>query len=235
MGARFSLSPDFGDCFMRTMRIDLWALATAVLLACTGCQTATQVQDARQALLADNYEDALARFQQAAEKDPQYYYASGPFTEGIWTYVGRTQYATGKLPEARRSLERALSIKKDDYVAHIYLGLTLARSGDRAAGLKELVAGMRGFHDWLEYLTYNTYYGVYWDPNREIRGQIEKDLDAIDKKYFEWPQLIANGEWLGKKIEQEVEIARRNEQYERQRDRDRLPPRAPGVGVGIGF
>jgi tetratricopeptide (TPR) repeat protein len=209
------------------------SLALLILFACAACQAATEVQNARQALLADNFQEALGRFQQVAEKDPQYYYASGPFTEGIWTYVGRTQYATGQLPDARRSLERALSVKRDDYVAHIYLGLTLARSGDRAAGLKELVTGMRGFHDWLDYLTFNTRFGVWWDPNREIRAQIEKDLDSIDKKYFEWPQLIANGEWLGKKIEQEVEIARRNEQYERRLRDDQF--RGSGVGVGIGF
>jgi hypothetical protein len=93
---------------------------------------------------------------------------------------------------------------------------------------------MRGFHDWLEYLTFNTRFGVYWDPNREIRIQIEKDLDAIDKKSFDWQQLIANGEWLGKKIEQEVEIARRNEQYERRLHDDGFR-RGSGVGVGIGF
>jgi tetratricopeptide (TPR) repeat protein len=209
-------------------------IALLIFLACAGCQAATEVQNARQALLADNYEEALGRFQQVAEKDPQYYYASGPFTESIWTYVGRSQYATGRLPDARRSLERALSIKKDDYVAHLYLGLALARSGDRAAGLKEIVAGMGGLHDWLDYLTFNTRFGVYWDPNREIRIQIEKDLDAIDKKSFDWQQLIANGEWLGKKIEQEVEIARRNEQYER-RLRDDGIRRGSGVGVGIGF
>lgn len=203
-------------------------------MACAACQAATQVQDARQALLADNYEDALGRFQQVADKDPQYYYASGPFTEGIWTYVGRTQYATGKFPEARRSLERALSTKRDDYLARLYLGLTLARTGDRAAALKEIVNAMRGLHDWLDYLTFNTRFGVYWDPNREIRIQIEKDLDAIDKKAFDWQQLIANGEWLGKKMEQEVEIARRNEQYER-RLRDDGFRRGSGVGVGIGF
>lgn len=218
---------------MRSIRSALRALAAAALLACAACQAATQVQDARQALLADRYDEALARFQQTAEKDPQYYYASGPFTEGIWTYVGRTQYATGKLPEARRSLEHALSIKRDDYLARLYLGLTLARSGDRTGGLKEIVTAMRGLHDWLDYLTFNTRFGVYWDPNREIRTQIEKDLDAIDKKAFDWQQLIANGEWLGKKMEQEVEIARRNEQYELQRGRDRFP--GSGVGVGFGF
>ncbi|HEY1374557.1 MAG TPA: tetratricopeptide repeat protein [Candidatus Binatia bacterium] len=217
---------------MRIARFDFLALAAA-LLACAGCQTATVMQDGRQALLAGRYDEALARFQDVAAKDPQFSFASGPFTQGIWTYVGRTQYATGNLPEARRSLERALSMRNDDYVAHLYLGLTLARTGDRAAGLPAIVTGMRGLHNWLDYLTFNTRFGVYWDPNREIRTQIEKDLDSIDKKTFAWPQLIANGEWLGNKMEQEVDIARRNEQYELQRGRDRFP--GSGVGVGFGF
>ncbi len=209
-------------------------LAAAALFACAACQTATDVQNARQALLAERYDEALARFQETAEKEPGYYYTSGPFRESIWTYLGRTQYAIGKLPEARRSLERALSQDRNEYVARIYLGLALARSGDRAAALKDMETGMRGFHDWLDYLTFNTRFGVWWDPNREIRIQIEKDLDAIASKKFDWQQLIADAEWLGKKIEQEVEIARRNEQYER-RLRDDGFRRGSGVGVGIGF
>jgi tetratricopeptide (TPR) repeat protein len=204
-----------------------------LLFVCAACQGATQMQSARQALLRDNYDEALARFQALSEKDPEYFYRSGPFRENIWTYVGRTQYTTGRLTEARPSLERALSLDKDDYLAHIYLGLTLTRLGDRANGLKEIEAGLRGLHDWLEYLTYNTRFAVYWDPNREIRIQIEKDLDAITNKNVTWPQLIADAEWIGKKTEEEVDTARQDEWRQRQFRDDRF--HGPGIGVGIGF
>jgi tetratricopeptide (TPR) repeat protein len=200
----------------------------ALLLACASCQAATQVQSGRQALLLDRHEEALARFQTAAESDPGYFYRSGPFHESIWTYVGRSQYSTARLPEARRSLERALSLDKDDYLAHIYLGLTLARTGNRAAGLKEIEDGMRGLHDWLEYLNFNTQF-FYWDINREIRNQIEKDLAEISAGNTDWPRLLADAEWLGKKTEEEVEAARKDEFLQRQfRDR-------PGRGLSVGF
>ena len=120
---------------MRLIHASLLFLAFFIL---TSCQTAGDVQSGRQALLRDDYEEALARFAAAADRDPSYFYRSGPFHESIWTYVGRSQYKTGRFAEARISLERALSLDKDDYLAHIYLGLTLARSGDRAAGLKEI-------------------------------------------------------------------------------------------------
>lgn len=202
------------------------------LLACAACQTAGQMQSGRQALLLGKNEEALAYFETVAKNDPNYFYRSGPFHESVWTYVGRSQYNTGKLGEARRSLEQALALDKDDYVAHIYLGLTLARSGDRRAGLQEIEAGMRGLHDWLEYLTFNTRFGVYWDPNREIRNQIEKDLQAISSRNVDWPELIGNAEWLGKKTEEEVDIARQDEWRQRQL-RDRFP--GSGVSFGVGF
>ena len=204
-----------------------------LLFVCAACQGATQMQSARQALLRDNYDEALVRFQALSEKDPEYFYRSGPFRENVWTYVGRTQYTTGRLAEARPSLERALKLDKDDYLARIYLGLTLARLGDRSNGLKELEAGLRGLHDWLEYLTYNTRFAVYWDPNREIRNQIEKDLDAIAHQNVSWPQLISNAEWVGKKTEEEVDTARQDEQRQRQFRDDRF--HGPAIGVGIGF
>lgn len=203
-----------------------------MILLLASCQTAGQVVAGRQALLLDRHEEALGRFQAAAESDPGYYYRSGPFHENIWTYVGRSQYNTGRLPEARRSLERALSLDKDDYLARIYLGLTLARSGDRAAGLKEIETGMKGLHDWLEYLTYNTPY-YYWDINREIRNQIEKDVADIDARNVDWQRLVANAEWLGKKTEEEVDATRKDEQLQRQFRDDRF--RGRGAGFGFGF
>src|SRR5438045_727371 len=124
----------------------------AALLVCAACQTAGQVQSGRQALLRDNYEEALDRFQTAAESDPAYFYRSGPYHESIWTYVGRTQYHTGRLAEARKSLEHALSLDRDDYLAHIYLGLTLARSGAGSSALNEIESDRKGLHDWVAYL-----------------------------------------------------------------------------------
>lgn len=201
------------------------------LLTLGGCQIAGQVQSGRQALLADRHDEALGHFQAAAASDPNYAFRSGPFHEGIYAYIGQTYYRLGKFSEARQALERALGLDRDDYLARIYLGLTLARSGDRARGLVEVQSGLKGLFDWLEYLTYRTGFGIYWDPNREIRVQIDKDLAAIAGKNLDWEKLIADAEWVGKKTEDEVEIARRDEQRQL---RERFPGR-PGVSLGIGF
>src|SRR5918992_5612717 len=71
-------------------------ILVVVALMAAGCAAFTvagQVQRGRQALLLNDPEAALAYFQQAAEKDPNYIYTSGNFRESIWTYVGRAQYA----------------------------------------------------------------------------------------------------------------------------------------------
>ena len=172
-------------------------------------------------------------FLAAADSDPNYVYRSMHYSEGIWTYVGRAQYATGKLKEARQSLERALSLDKDDNLARLYLGLTLWRSGETSRGLKEIEAGMRGVHDWLEYIERTRPFEAYWDPVREIRGAIEKNLDNISGKDFDRQQLIASAEWLGQRMESEIDRARQDER--RQFDRDFERRRGVSVGVGIGF
>jgi len=212
-----------------------WAgrLSVALLLfGAASCQVAGQVQSGRQALLLRNDpEEALRHLQQAAESDPDYAMQVGPFREGVWTYVGRAHYQAGRLPEARGALERALARDGNDHLARIYLGLALARSGDRSAGLKEIQRGMKGLYDWLEYVGYHSYYGRYWDPNREVRGQIEKYLATIAGKDFDWPKLIASAEWLGKRMEDEVDYAREDEQW-RLRER---PFFGRGLSVGAGF
>jgi tetratricopeptide (TPR) repeat protein len=221
------------------VRTKPWLGRLSLIFLVTGCvafQVAGQVQSGRQALLINNNEQALAYFQQAAQSDPNYIFQSGLYREGIWTYVGRSQYSLGRLPEARQSLEKALSIYPDDYLARIYLGLTLLRSGEDARGLKELDSGLKGLYDWLEYINRTRPYSSFWDPLREIRSEIEKSLQMISSKDVNRQQLISSAEWIGKRMEEEIDLVRRDEQRRfRDQDFDQFPGRGMGLGIGIGF
>jgi len=152
------------------------------LSGCDSFKVAGQFQSGRQAFLAKNYEAALTSFQQVARANPNYIFESGLYRQGIWNYVGRAQYHTGKLPEARQSLERALSIYQDDHLARLYLGLTRARSDDSANGARDIESGMKGLYNWLEHYESSKPFEAFWDPRREIRSAIEKDLKMISTK-----------------------------------------------------
>jgi tetratricopeptide (TPR) repeat protein len=213
------------------------ALLITVLL-CSGCsslRTAGEMQSGRQALLAGNMERALPYFQEVANNNPNYIYEAVLFRESIWTYLGRSQYALGMLEPARSSFQRALSVYRDDDLARIFLGLTLARTGDRSAALKEIQGGMRGLHDWLEYMERSRPFTAFWDPLREIRSELEKNLDMIAGKDIAWDQLIASGEWIGKRMEEEIDNVRRDERRQFER-RDRTGSSSGGsLGIGVGF
>ena len=195
---------------------------TSLLFFLSACAVETKVLQGRTALLYGDPDVALASFQSAAESDPGYLYFS-VFPQGIWTYVGRAYYIAGKYPEARQALERAVSLHQEDDMAKLYLGLVLMRSGDRQRGLKEIESGLRGLHEWLDYV--NQYaafsYGQYWDPTNEIRSEIKNSLTMISGKDIDWQKLIASGEWVGKKLEEEIDIARRQESRDRSRGDDR--------------
>jgi tetratricopeptide (TPR) repeat protein len=205
----------------------------SLLAACASYNVGGQFVAGRQALLRNDPQTALGYFLAAAQGDPNYVFRAVYFHEGIWTYVGRTQYATKRYQEARQSLERALSMDKDDSMARLYLGLTLARSGDLSRGIKEIESAMRGIHDWLEYINRTRPFEAYWDPLREMRNAIEKDLANISAKDFNPEQLIANAEWLGKRMEEEIDHVRQDERRQFDRDFDRR--RGVSLGVGIGF
>jgi tetratricopeptide (TPR) repeat protein len=219
---------------MKTIKSLAWVWVSVLLAGCAAFNTAGLVQSGRRALLVNDPELALPYFLQAAQADPNYVYHSVYFREGIWTYVGRAQYATKRYAEARQSLERALSLDPNDHLARLYLGLTLVRTGDRARGIKEIRSAMRGIYDWLEYINASRPFEAYWDPLREIRKAIEIHLvsglgdDAVNTE-----QLIADAEWLGNKMEDEIERVREDERRQYERDFDRR--RGPSLGVGIGF
>ena len=211
-----------------------WLSLILILTGCAAYQAAGQVQSGRQALIINKPEDALAYFQQVAQSNPNYIFQSETYREGIWTYVGRSQYSLGRLTEARQSLEKALSIYPDDYLARIYLGLTLLR-GEDSGGLKELASGMKGLYDWLEYMNRTMPFTAFWDPRREIRSELEKDINLLSGKDIDRPQLISSAEWIGQRMEEEIDLVRRDEQRLMDRDSEWFRGRGGGVGIGIGF
>ena len=191
------------------------------LSACTSFYAGGDVAAGRRAMLAGNNEAALAYFQSAAQIDPSYKYGTA-FQQGIWSYVGRSEYAVGRLPQARETLEKALTTNRDEDIARLYLGLTYARIGDRQRGLKEIEGGMRGINDWLEWVTeaHRFSFGQFWDPAREIRTAIQGDLAMISGREFDWQKLITDGEWIAKRMEEETDKARLDEARTRAREND---------------
>ena len=185
------------------------------LAGCASMRASTDVTAGRQAYLRGNNETALSYFQSAAQTDPKYVYGTA-LKQGIWSYVGRTEYATGQLPQARQTLSRALQENKNDDLARLYLGLTLAKQGDRQTGLREIEGGMKGIYSWLEYVTHehSFSFGRFWDPRSEIRSSIQGDLAMISGRDLDWTKLISNAEWVGKRMEEEVDQARQDETRE---------------------
>jgi tetratricopeptide (TPR) repeat protein len=200
-------------------KISLALLSLVFLAGCTSLRTGGEVQYGRQALLKGNNEAALGYFQSAAQTDPNYVYGT-ELKQGVWSYVGRSEYLTGRLPQARQTLERALSANREEDITRLYLGLTLAREGDRQRGLKEIEGGMRGINDWLDYMNqaFRFSFGQYWDPDRDIRAAIQNNLAMISGKDLDWQKLTADTEWLGIRMEEESDLARRQEAQDRSRD-----------------
>ena len=181
---------------------------------CSAFRAGSQFEAGRQDLLVGKSADAIAHFQGAADLDPNYEKDIGYMREGIWTYLGRANYDAEKLLEARQALERAVARDDRDYFANLYLGLVLAKSGDRDNGVKELKQGLDGLDGWFKDTTADASYGQFWDPSGTIRSEIGSDLVMLSHADIDWPKLITSGEWVGKKIEEEIDMSRRDEQQE---------------------
>jgi hypothetical protein len=86
--------------------------------------------------------------------------------------------------------------------------------------LKEIEGGMKGIYEQSEYITQNFRFttGRFWDPGREIRSAIQDNLAMLSGREVNVQTLLANGEWLGKRVEQEIDWARRDERDDLFRD-----------------
>jgi tetratricopeptide (TPR) repeat protein len=191
-------------------------VVVSLVVFLTGCgtvQTAGQIEQGRQALFVGNNQVALDYFQQAAQTDPNAVYGA-TLRMGIFSFLGQAQYLNGNYAQARQSLQKALSMHPGDNVARLYLGLTQARLGDRQEGLKNIQAGMSGIANFLNYVETNFVYsfGQFWDPGGTIRASIKTDLAMISGANTDWPALLAAGERLGIRIEEEEDKARQQQQ-----------------------
>jgi len=206
---------------MKALRPSLALVFVAFLSGCASFQTGSDLLRGRQAFLIGNHEAALAYFQSVAQKDPNYFYGTA-LRQGILSYVGRAEYATGNCRQAQQTLERALSANKEEDIARLYLGLSLACTGDRQRALQEIAGGMQGIHDWLEYITqaHRFSFGQWWDPRGEIRSAIQTDLAMLSARDVDLQKLVADAEWIGKQIEEEGDKARRDEARQWGRDSD---------------
>ena len=204
----------------------LIALCT-FLSACTTMQAGSAFQAGRRALFAGDDEAALGFFQTAAEGDPNFVFATGSSPrQSIWSYVGRAEYLTDRFPQARQSLERALSGDREENIARLYLGLTSIEEGDRQRGLKEIESGMRGITSFLDNINQAQRFSVgrFWDPNRDIRSAIQFNLKMISREGedLDWQRLIRDIERIALQMERETDLARRDEARDR-RSRGRRP------------
>ena len=191
-----------------------------LLSGCVAFQVGGEIARGRLEFLYGDPKAALAHFQRAAELDPDYRLDFTLLREGVWTYVGRANYASGNLPEARQALERARSRYPEDDMAKLYLGLVLAKDGDQPRGLKEIEAGLTGIADWLDYIEYYHPSGYFWDPGKKIRSEARRNLAMIKGREVNWQELIQNGEWIGREMELEVDWARQDEKRDRERDKE---------------
>jgi tetratricopeptide (TPR) repeat protein len=268
-----------------------------IVAACATLDRGGEFLSGRRALIIGDYPTALAYFERIAQSDPNYVAPFSSFQESIWTYLGRAQYQTGKLTDAQRSLERALSQTPNDSVAKLYLGLTnvrlqttekatnpftlqdvsfalreriepkrvaalvrergvafdltsetegqLRKAGAddllldeikriRAEALKRkktdatqlaeqakiLAAALTAIRDQLNYLN-STRSGIFWDPNKEIRSQIQTGLTLLSAPQPDWQKVLSTGEWVGQKLEEEIDLVRRDESDELRRQERR--------------
>jgi tetratricopeptide (TPR) repeat protein len=179
------------------------------LAACATIHVAGEVAPGREALLQENPKLALAHFKQAAEMDPDFYLNWSLLQQGVWTYVGRAYYGTGEMGEARSALEKATSRYSWDNMAKLYLGLVLLRENERARGLKEVDAGLLGLYDWIDYVNAKELPdGAYWDPGGFIKKRIDQTRGLIQAKDVAVPEVIAAGEYIGLRMEKEIDFAK---------------------------
>jgi tetratricopeptide (TPR) repeat protein len=76
---------------------------------------------------------------------------------------------------------------------------------------KELSAALSGLRSDLNSFTATSNQGQFWDPGGELGREIDAELALLKARDPDWNKIIPNGEFLGQKLEEEIDRARRDE------------------------
>lgn len=175
-----------------------WLGALLFLCACAGFEQQGEFSSGRQALLRGEPDNALAYFQRVASSNPAFVSDSVLPRRSIWTYIGRADYNSGRFGEAGQAFEKALSYLSDDYVARLYLGLTLVRpmpvvAAPNAFKLQEVTFALREGVEPKRVATLARQRGVAFDLTRETENQL-RNAGADTVLINELKHLRVNGD-----------------------------------------
>ena len=106
--------------YVNAVSMNSFLVLASIAFFLSACAAETKVHQGRIALLSGFPTVALASFQSAAELDSNRLYFS-VLPQGVWTYVGRADYAAGSYPErAKLWNARFLSTKKITWPSFIW-------------------------------------------------------------------------------------------------------------------
>ena len=104
-----------------------------------------------------------------------------------------------------------------DEIRKIRAGAARSKTSDNqlSQAAADIRAALTGLNEWLNYIKANSLAGRFWDPGGEIRAKLQEGLVLIAARPPNWDAVLANGEWIGYQLVEEVDRARRDESRQR--------------------
>jgi len=207
---------------MKSKPVRIRVCAMPFLLFLISCSPATfqpgrEIMSGRNYLLIGNPEAALPNFQSIAQSDSNYINCAQRFCVGIWTYLGRTYHELGNNQQALESLKRGRGLHGSDRFNQIYLGLVMAKAGQKREGTTELAAGLQVLGTWLSGFAGRGTSGRYWDPGRRLQKAIADTQNLLRADRINWDRVNRDVHSLALNFEQEVRDVRTQRQDSRMR------------------
>ena len=123
--------------------------------------------------------------------------------------------------ESERELRKAGA--DDELIEQIRSSAKNRRSVEESPaqqGVRESERALKEIQTWQDRIR-GTEYGAFWDARKRIRAQVEANLTMIATKKTDRQEFLGGLEWVGKAIEEEVGLARRDKLEAEKRGRGR--------------
>lgn len=204
---------------MTSMKTYSALLLLAVLLSgCTAAyRSVSAVALGRQELFRGQNAEALESFEAAVRASPDSSFGVDR-SEGVLSYLGRSQYLNGQYSQARQTLERDLARDEGNSLSRLYLGLTLIRLNDRQSGLHALTWGLSGipyYINWAIDRADANDVRRFWDRHNQIHSAVAVALKMTERPDLNLNALLSLSERIALAWEQEPDFTRMSPEMNR--------------------